>query len=305
MRRPKATLTRRLLRLSRGRWGPGAASRIYVGRSGNNDIAAASDRLAASGNPVDVPQAIASDSMVAQRTGQAIRNIPIVGDAIPKATARLSGQLEEATGNVASEFGGGSGPNVAHNIGQTIGSAAEREGMAAKTAAQQSDAAVLADWERNVRGANDAVAGVETDTLNRARAAVGNMSPQDMGETLIARLRQGEQEARATKDRLYGTLGESDASVRADSVQGVHNRVSTALDEVGRVVDPQLTPAASRMMDELRGFSELRIPNRVGPGAPNPADIAAVDARGMEQVRKRLSSMSQARPTTLTGALLA
>ncbi len=259
-----------------------------------SEMAAASDRLAASGNPVDVPRAIASDSMVAQRTGQAIRNIPVVGDAIPKATARLGGQLEDAASNVASDLGGGSGPNVAHSIGQTIGTAAERETAAAKAAAQQSDQAVLADWERSVHGANEAVAGIETGARDRAQAAVGNMSPQDVGETLVARLRQGEQEARATKDRLYGIAGESDAAVTSDSVRGVHNRVSAALDDAGRAVDAQLTPAANRMMEELRGFSDLRIPNRVGPEAPNPVDIAAVDARGMEQTRKRLSNMSQA-----------
>lgn len=259
-----------------------------------SDLAAASDRLAASGNPVDVPRAIASDSMVAQRTGQAIRNIPVVGDAIPKATARLGGQLEEATSNIASDLGGGSGPNVAHSIGQTIGTAAEQETAAARAAAQQSDQAVLADWDRSVHGANEAVAGIETGARDRAQAAVGNMSPQDMGETLVARLRQGEQDARATKDRLYGISGESDAAVTADSVRGVHDRVSAALDDAGRAVDAQLTPAANRMMQELRGFSDLRIPNRVGPEAPNPVDIAAVDARGMEQTRKRLSNMSQA-----------
>lgn len=259
-----------------------------------NEVVGAAERLGASGNPVDVPQALASDSMITQRAGQAIRNVPVVGDAIPKATARLTGQLEDATSNVASEFGGGSGPNVAHNIGQNLSSAADAETSAARNLATNSDNAVLSDWERSIRGANDQIAATEGQALARARQTVGDMSPQDMGETLTARLRQGEQEARATKDRLYNIAGESDASVSADSVRGVHGRVSGALDDVGRVVDGELTPAASRMMTELRDFSNLRIPNRVGPAAPNPAEITAVDARGMEQIRKRLSGMSQA-----------
>jgi len=231
-----------------------------------NQIAAAADRLAATGNKVEVPQALASDSMIAQRTGQALRNVPVVGDAIPQATARLTGQLEDATKSVASEFGGGSGPNVAHSIGQTIGGAAERETTAAKAATANSDQAVLAAWENNVRGANEAVAGAETGALQRARATIGDMSPQDMGETLIARLRQGEQEARATKDRLYGVAGESDGSINGDAVRGVRGRVSEALKADGRVVDDQLTPAANRMMAELDN-----IPNLPKSGGIRPA----------------------------------
>jgi hypothetical protein len=91
------------------------------------DVAVAADRLSQTAGPVDVPRAIASDSMTTQRSGQAIRNIPVVGDAIPKATNRLTGQLEEATGKVADQFGSGSGPNVAHRIGETISDAAQAE----------------------------------------------------------------------------------------------------------------------------------------------------------------------------------
>lgn len=258
-----------------------------------NQIAAAADRLAATGNKVEVPQALASDSMIAQRTGQALRNVPVVGDAIPQATARLTGQLEDATKNVASEFGGGSGPNVAHSIGQTIGGAAERETTAAKAATANSDQAVLAAWENNVRGANEAVAGAEAGALQRARATIGDMSPQDMGETLIARLRQGEQEARASKERLYGIAGESDGSISAEAVRGARGQVAEALNADGRVIDAQLTPAANRMMTELDNISSLRIPNRVAPPLPD-GEIAAVNMQGIEQTRKRLNSLAQA-----------
>lgn len=258
------------------------------------DLVAASDRLAASGNPVDVPRALASDSMVAQRTGQAVRNIPFIGDAVPKATAKLGDQLESAASGVASEYGGGSGPNVAHSIGQTIGTAAERETSAAKASAAQGDQAILGDWERSIAGANDAIAGAEARALVRARQSVGSMSPQDMGETLAARLRAGEREAFATKERLYGAAAESDGAISAEAVRGVRGRVAEALNADGRVIDGQLTPAANRMMTELDSISSLRIPNRVAPPIAEGSEIAAVNMQGIEQTRKRLNSLAQA-----------
>lgn len=259
--------------------------------SEGQQVAQAAERVG-----VEVPRALASDSMATQRAGQAIRNVPIVGDAIPKATARLTTQLGDATANVASEFGGGSGTNVAHKIGQVIGGAAEREGVAARAAAQNSDQAVLAAWERNIQGATSAVERGEAQALTRARQAVGDLSPQDMGETLIARLRAGEQEARATKERLYGVASNSDGQIAASAVSQVRGRVAQVLDDAGRVID-ELTPASSKMMDELQKFSSLNIGNKaVGARLPGAGDetIAAVNMQGMEQVRKRLNNMSQA-----------
>jgi hypothetical protein len=262
------------------------------------EVALAADRLSKSGSPVDVPRALASDSMAVQRTGQAIRNIPIVGDAIPKSTLRLGDQLEEAATNVAGQFGGGSGPNVAHRIGETISGQAQAEVQAAKSAAAQSDAAVLAQWENSVRATETGISGVEQTALQRARQSIGNMSPQDMGETLIARLRQGEREAHATKERLYGVAGESDGSIAADAVRGARTRIAQALDQDGFVIDGQLTPAANRMITELDNISSLRIPNRVASprsmsGAGDDVSVAAVNMQGIEQTRKRLNSLAQ------------
>lgn len=216
-----------------------------------NELAAAAGRLAEMGSPVDVPRAIASDNMAVQRSGQAIRNLPIIGDAIPKATIRLGDQLETAAGNVAADFGGGSGPNVAHNIGQTIGSGAEQEAIAARAAAQQIDNAVLAGWERAYRDANDAIVAHEGNSLAQARRAVGDMSPQDMGEVLTARLRRGEREARAEKERLYNIAGSSDGAIESGAVRRLRADVENSLNESGGIIDPVLTPAASRMMAEL------------------------------------------------------
>lgn len=263
-------------------------------------VAQAAERLSnVTGSPVNVPLAISSDSTAVQRVGQGVKNIPVVGDQIPQATGRLVEDLGGSVQSIANQFGAGSGPNVANRIGRTIGDAAEAETAAARNAAQRSDAAVLADWQRATDDAGNVIASREAAALQRARESVGDMSPQDMGANLIARLRAGEQEARATKDRLYDIAGNSDAAVSADAVGGVRARVAQSLENDGRVIDGVLTPASSRMMDELQRLSGLNIENRavgarVPVGAGEQPTRAAVSAQGIEQVRKRLNAFSRA-----------
>lgn len=263
------------------------------------EVVNAADRLSNVAGPVSVPRAIASDNFAVQRVGQGVRNIPIVGDAIPKATLNLVEDLGGATRSLADQYGAGSGPNVASRIGGRLAGEAEAETAAATSAARVSDEAVAAAHERAGQQANNSLDAAETSALQQARATVGDMSPQDMGQTLIARLRAGEQEARANKDRLYGIAGNSDASINADAVRGARNTVAHALDSDGIVIDGQLTPAANRMMTELDNISSLRIPNRVASptsmaAAGEDVNTAAVSMQGIEQTRKRLNSLSQA-----------
>jgi hypothetical protein len=43
--------------------------------------------------PINVPRAFASDNTAVQRTAQGIRNLPVIGDAIPRATGEMTDQL--------------------------------------------------------------------------------------------------------------------------------------------------------------------------------------------------------------------
>lgn len=258
----------------------------------NGDVVNAAERLSQLGSNVDVPLAIASESPTVQRIGQGIRNVPIVGDSIPQATSNLVEGLSGATKNIADQYGTGSGPNVANRVGRNLQGAADAETQAATEAARQSDEALLAAHQRDTDTAHQAIAGHENSALEAARQSVGDMSPQDMGATLIDRLRTEEASARARKDALYEQAGNSDASVAANDVRNVRSIIAQGLENGGVVVDPQLTPAASRMMDELQRLSDLSIPNRA-IGARLPASGSetpvAVNAQGLEQARKRLS----------------
>jgi hypothetical protein len=120
-----------------------------------------------------------------------------------------------------------------------------------------------------------------------------------MGAALIQRLRSGEAAAQARKNELYNIAGNSDAAISADAVGTVRARVAQQLENDGRVIDGVLTPASSRMLDELQRFSGLDIENQaVGSRTPVPGGEApvraAVNVQGIEQTRKRLSAMSQA-----------
>lgn len=277
---------------------PGAVAAEPVAIPTASPSVEAAQRLSdVTGAPITIPRAIASDHMAVQRAGQGIRNIPIVGDKIPKATGELVNNLENATRTVADQYGAGSGPNIANRIGLTLQRGAHAETLAATNAAQQSNEALIAAHQRNFDAANADVAARENAALETTRQAVGNMSPQDMGAALIQRLRTEEAAARANKEALYTAAGQSGASVRADAVQNVRSVVAQGLEDSGVVVDPTLTPAASRMMGELQNLSELRIPNEaVGARLPANGDerAAAVSVQGLEQARKRLSFLSQA-----------
>lgn len=70
-------------------------------RPDGNAIAEAGSRIG-----VDVPRAIASDSRMVQAAGAGIRNVPFAGAPMMAAAERTVGQLGEAAGRVAGEFGG-------------------------------------------------------------------------------------------------------------------------------------------------------------------------------------------------------
>lgn len=220
----------------------------------SNDIVSAADRLG-----LGVPRAIASDNIAVQRIGQGIRNIPVVGDRIPRATQQLTDDLGSVVQRTADEFGQGSGPNVANRVGNVLGSAAEGETAAATRAARQTDEAAAAAWEAANAGRLQALDAADVQALQRSRQAVGDMSPQDMGQTISARLRAGEQEARARKEQLYNVAGQSGGAVHADAVSGMQRDVLRNLERDGLVIDPLLTPAANRMVEELGKASKLQL----------------------------------------------
>ncbi len=269
------------------------------------DVAQAAGRLG-----IDVPRAVASDSMAVQRLGNVVRNVPLAGDPLVKGAERAIGGLQGAVRETAAGYGAGgsSGPNVANRIGGTLRGLADQEVLAnseaAKRATEAARGAATAQDEMAAgvsSGALEAQRGrvlgridtLEGNARELARREFGQMTPQQVGETITTRLRTAEGEARNLKNELYGIAGGTDATINADAVRGVAGRVAGALDDAGRVIDPVLTPASARMMERLQTLSRLEIPNRVGT-ATAPRGTVGVDFAGIEQTRKVLNGLSRA-----------
>jgi hypothetical protein len=81
--------------------GPGAGAAAQAGPTGQ-DVAAAAERIG-----VQVPKAIATDSVALQRAAQGARNVPFAGDPLVRATDNMVEGLGRAADDVASGLGSG------------------------------------------------------------------------------------------------------------------------------------------------------------------------------------------------------
>lgn len=70
-------------------------------------VVAAAERLSETGSPVQVPKAIATDSMATQRAASIARNIPFAGDPLVSAAERTITQLGTKADEVAKGYGSG------------------------------------------------------------------------------------------------------------------------------------------------------------------------------------------------------
>lgn len=262
--------------------------------SSGNDVIDAAARQG-----IDVPRSVASDSMVVQRLGSTLKNVPFAGDPLVKSAKGTADQLLEKVGSVADELGQGTGPNVANRVASTLEQKAAEETAAARAAAAAADRNAMAEWEAGRSGSLSAIDRQQQAVTQAADRSIGSMTPNEMGEALSARLRATEEAARARKDALYRTADVPGAAfINSDAVRGVRATVGQALEQAGRVVDRELTPASAKMLDKLSELSDLRIPNKatgprtaVAPG--ETAEITAVDLSGIEHVRKVLSGLAQ------------
>lgn len=71
------------------------------------EVTAAANRLSASGAPVEVPVAVATDSVPVQRAAATVKNVPLAGDPLVKASEKTLAQIGDKASEVASGYGGG------------------------------------------------------------------------------------------------------------------------------------------------------------------------------------------------------
>mgnify|MGYP001562310447 FL=1 len=269
--------------------------------SGPNELVAAAERL-----ETPISRAAASGSYPVQQSAALLKNAAFIGDKVVQGAERDLAGLGSAVSRTADEFGTGTGQNVAHGIGETLRGAAGAEAEANRGiagAATQDAREIAAASDELARGTADAalaaqtqrslgrVAETEDRATRAAQGAFGNVTPEQLGATITARLRAGEQEARATKDALYAEAGRpGQAFLDRDAVQGIHRQVVAGLQNQNVIID-EGTPAAARMLRKVADVSGLRLQNMAGPRAPNRADIVGVDLAGIERTRQVLRGM--------------
>jgi hypothetical protein len=163
-----------------------------------------------------------------------------------------------------------------------------------------------AQFEREAqaqRAASEARGAALEDTLRQGRPAIE--APRDAGEIVRQDVRDAAVASRQNYQRLYNEAHALPGQFESQAFTGVGNRIQHRLSSGNEpiIIDDITTPAASRAVRDLDNISNLRIQNRADPhGAPNPADIVAVDLRGVDQARKRLVAQYRAARSGNNGA---
>lgn len=196
-------------------------------------------------------------------------------------------------------------------VGQQIGTGEQPLNSAADAGASlNAEIADRAEEARNSRDALMARADQEATAqrqmvADRQRAidqAVAGQNPalessRDAGEAVNAAVRDRAAANRGEFQGLYREFGQLPGEFSVDAVRGLGTRIRNDLsfrdDPV--VVDDQLTPSASRAILSLDQMSQPNIQNRASAFAqPGPDEIAGVNLRGIDQMRKKLVAYYQA-----------
>lgn len=185
------------------------------------ELAQAAERLG-----VEVPVAGATDNLIAQRAGAAVKEIPLVGDPLVKASRRSIEGLGRAAEDVAAEFGSG---NVL------------TAGDAAKTA--------IADW----------ITGKSRDVTKRLYDRVDNMVDQTatrplhetqsaVSDLLARRIASGENSLGKAVDLV------ADAITRPGGL--TYAGTKDLRTRIGSYLDGSIVPEAGTSMPELKKLYE-------------------------------------------------
>jgi hypothetical protein len=249
----------------------------------------------------------------------------MVGEGLARAIEAVPGQLGEARNVVADELGRFRTPgNVASDIRQQIGGAAETETTIAQTAARQADEAARANWERTNQAREQAIGGYEARSAQEAGQQVGNVPTTDMGNAILDTVRANHEAVRDRKNALYTDAGQRDGMIFDTAAGNADRHVAANLqsDVEGRGVvttDPETTKAANAMRRSLNEFSQRARERRAaalqdalererqrrieagdeGPIKIDPASVAqdvektGLNLQRIEQQRKILNSIGQ------------
>ena len=155
----------------------------------------------------------------------------------------------------------------------------------------------LEQAHEDVTRALDPVYGPNTVVYGGQHGQVIAGSPAEAGAIASEGVRGAARQRRAGVDQAYETARAQPGEIHAGAFEGIGQRIKgdLSLRDEPVIIDDGLTPYASRAIRDVdERIANLRIQNRADPfGEPNPENIVGVDLRGVDQMRRRLSSFRQ------------
>jgi hypothetical protein len=202
----------------------------------------------------------------------------------------------------------GAGRDIGERVARDPGAVAATPSEAASTVnSELSGAASQAQRARDAAAARavadaDATRGIVrdqgqalTEALQEGHLPIEN--PREAGELVGHEVRTQAATDRQAYQNRYNEAFSLPGEFHAATFEGIGNRIQGALTlgDNPVIIDDVTTPVASRAIRDLDNISNLRIQNRADPfGAPNSENITAVDLRGVDQARKRLTAFYRA-----------
>lgn len=119
-------------------------------------------------------------------------------------------------------------------------------------------------------------------------------TPQQAGQLVSQGVKSAEAQAKAGVKGAYDYAKSLPGEIHAEAFEGIGQKIKgeLSLRDNPVVIDDKLTPFASRAIQDVKQrIANLQIQNRADPfGQPNPENISGVSLRGVDQMRRRLSS---------------
>lgn len=210
---------------------------------------------------------------------------------IPKRLPRIGGEakLPEA------------GPlGVTLSEGQATGdlSAIQREqaalrGQSGAPAQRQAEAFRTQQDRQIVTARDDIKSGLDPQGKHLGQAPLAD-TPQQAGALVSEQLQRMAAQRKADVASSYQTARSYPGEIHASAFQGIAPKIKADLTmrDEPIIIDDKLTPFASRAIQDIDSrVANLKVQNRADPfGQPSAENIVGLDLKGVDQMRKRLSS---------------
>ena len=265
-------------------------------------VVAAANRLSESGAPVQVPRAVASDSMSVQQAGAATSNVPFAGTPLVKAAERTIKQLGEKSDEVSQGFGSGKSVAEAGDTART----AVKDWITGKSEANASklygrvDSLVDPTVKTPLLNTRDTIADIA------AKRSAAGLSSGKATDAVLEAVQRNEGLTYEGVKTLRTSIGEDMArgilpeGVSAGELKTIYGALSKDLEASAKAAGGEKASAAlSRANNYYRLVSERResLAKIVGSdgNAPAEAVLSRIEAMAGSTSRADISKLAQAR----------